>query len=389
MDAYSGQTRLASTRVEYSQEAVWRNTGNFALHVFVTDGPIDAPEYFPSGCIFNVSLYAGLTEQIVKCRDGEPAAFHEKMRVMQRMFYMDEECLLNYRHGGMSFEQISDFDAWISEDANRDRILPFPKCLIAMRVRRNVKQREWDGSIMSLYVNMQLKDSDKYTFLYIRNGDQVHRLSCDMDFGATIFPDKTVFDPTVPIMVKMFNTRVDQIITRDDYDERLAKERQRKTLSAKWEKDNPEKQWELDNPGKSWSYFNPYRDLDRFNFNDWKPFDQSNVYYDEIAMHIAEKIKEHNRIALIIQGLFDRSEVLHPHPPVKIWAPDGFVAAIDLIYDAGAVLCDGDTPDFDAYIQRCNESLGPDSIVIGQDLYWQEKEAEKECRRLDNDRHNE
>jgi hypothetical protein len=49
MHAYSEQTRLALTRREYSQEAVWRDTGNFALHVFVIDGPIDAPEYSPAG----------------------------------------------------------------------------------------------------------------------------------------------------------------------------------------------------------------------------------------------------------------------------------------------------------------------------------------------------
>ncbi len=335
--------------------------------------------------IFNVSLYAGLTEQAVRCRDGDPAAYHEKLRVMQRMLYMDEECLLNYRHGGMEFRNIASFDAWISEDVNRDRILPFPRCLVAMRVRRNGKDRKWDGSIRSLFINIELAESDKFTFLYIRNGDQVHRLSCDLDFGETIFPDKVVFDPSVPVMVKMFANKVEQIITRDDYDVRVVEERQRKKLSSKWEKENPKKAWELEKPNMVWSWANPYRDNSRFVPHEWKPFDHSNVYFDDIAEKFAEQIKEHNRIALIIQGLFDRSDVLHPHPPAKIWSPDGFAAVIELIYDASTTLHDGEAPDFEAYMRRCNESLDLESVVIGQEVFWMEKEAEKECRRRDGD----
>lgn len=67
--------------------------------------------------IFNVSLYAGLTEQVVQFADGEPAAFHEKLHVMQRRAYMDEECLMNYQAGGMEFKHIDKFNAWLAEPA--------------------------------------------------------------------------------------------------------------------------------------------------------------------------------------------------------------------------------------------------------------------------------
>jgi hypothetical protein len=86
--------------------------------------------------VFNVGLYAGLAEEVVRCCDGAPAAAHEKLRVMQRRLYMDEECLMSYEAGGMEFADIGEFDAWISQPANRDRILPFPRTLVAMRVRR-------------------------------------------------------------------------------------------------------------------------------------------------------------------------------------------------------------------------------------------------------------
>lgn len=333
--------------------------------------------------IFNVSLYAGLTEDIVKCRDGEPAAFHEKLRVMQRMFYMDEECLLNYQHGGMTFDKIEQFDAWLAKDENLNRVLPSPRCLIAMRVRRKSLDRGWDGSIRSLFINMNMEAADKATFLYIRNGEQLYRLSSELEFGESIFPDRAEFDPSRPSMVKMFANSVDQIISRDDYDERLKAEKERKRLEAKWKKENPEAEWGAANPNLDYDYANPHRgNHNNFNPKQWAPFDPSNVYFDDISDKFAAEMKQHNRIALIIQGLFDRSEVLHPHPPVKVWSPTSFAASIELVYDGANVLHWGEGPDFEAYRQRCNALLDADSVVIGQDLYWQEKEAEKECRRI-------
>lgn len=336
--------------------------------------------------IFNVSLYAGLMESIVKCRDGEPAAFHEKLRVMQRMHYMDEECLLNYQHGGMTFDKIEQFDAWLAKDENLNRVLPAPRCLIAMRVRRKSLEREWDGSIRSLFINMNMREADAATFLYIRNGDQLYRLSNDLDFGESIFPDRGEFDPSRPSMVKMFASSIDEIISRDDYEERLKAHKLREKLAAQWVKDNPKAEWEAANPNKYYEWSNPHRESGReFRESDWGPFDPSNVYFDDISEKFAAQMKQHNRIALIIQGLFDRSEVLHPHPPVKVWSPSSFAASIELIYDGSWVLHDGEAPDFEAYRLRCNAQMTADSIVIGQDLYWQEKEAEKECTRLDND----
>jgi len=74
--------------------------------------------------IFSVSIYAGLVESIVQCQDGEPAEFHEKLNVMQRRLYMDEESLLAYEHGGMEFKNIEQFDAWLCRPENLNRLMP-------------------------------------------------------------------------------------------------------------------------------------------------------------------------------------------------------------------------------------------------------------------------
>lgn len=324
--------------------------------------------------IFNVSLYAGLTENVVQCCDGEPAEMLEKLHVMQRRCYMDEECLLDYQAGGMEFKNIEEFDAWITEPANRDRILPFPRTLVAMRVRRAPEERDNEGSLLKAFINIELEYADKLTFLYIRNGEQVWRMSCDLDFGEMIFPDKSLYDPGQPMMVKMFGTSIDKMITVRDYEERVKEYKEDKRLEEEWTKANPDKSW-IHNPHRS-NWFHPF---------EWKPFDPSNVYFDECMAKIEAEVKQYNRIALIIQGLYDRSGVLHPHPPVRTWVPEGFDRAIKLVFDGATTLYHGEAPDFEAYRVKCNASLSADSVVTGQEEFWIAKETEKEHKRLDND----
>jgi len=333
--------------------------------------------------IFNVSLYAGLTENVVTCCDGKPADINEKLRVMQRRMYMDEECLANYKAGGMEFKHIEEFDAWMSIPENRDRLLPFQRCLIAMRVRRSVKHREWDGSIADLFIRFRLEQSDKLTFLYIRNGEQVHRLNCDLEFSDLIFPNKSDFDPSSPMMVRMFCDRVDRMISVYEWEQMIVDDDRRKAENEAWKIANPKETWDEKANGL-WSWGMPHSSWSGFNRSEWKPFDSSNVYFDEILETVNEEVKKYNRIAVIIQGLFDRSMILHPHHPVKTWTGEGFNAAIELVYDGAATLHFGEAPDFEAYRAKCNKSLKVGSLVIGQEYYWLKKEGERESRRLDN-----
>jgi hypothetical protein len=330
--------------------------------------------------IFNVSLYAGLAEDVWQCSDGEPAAFHEKLHVFQRRLYMDEECLLNYRVGGMDFNSVHEFDAWIALPENRDRILPMPRCMVAMRVRRNTKQRDADDLNTAL-INLKLENADKLTFLYVRNGERVYCLQTELEFDEDLFPSRSDFNPAEPMMFKMFCNRVDKIISKALYDQLVAEKKERRLKSKQWLRDNPEETWDRSkgdrdfaNPFKEWGF----DDLDRY-----EPLDPSSVYYDEAMGEIERRIKKYNRIATIIQGLFDRSEILHPHPPVQTWTADGFARAIELVYDGDTALVNGEAPDFEAYRARCNTTLKQGSIVVGQDDFWELIEGERECARRD------
>jgi len=326
--------------------------------------------------IFNVELYAGLTEEAICCREGATAPSSEKLRVMQRKLFMDEECLLDYHAGGMEFKNIERFDAWVSQDKNRDRLLPFPRCLVAMQVRRYVKDRDWEGDPLKLFINFEIERSDKLTFLYIRNGDQVWRLSCGLEFGDLIFPDTATLRPDEPKMVKMSFDRVERIMGLAEFDT---------IKNAREEKQRLMNEWESEHPDES-GIRNPHYFFDDFHLSNWHPLDQSSVYYDEGVAYLEDSFKKYNRIALLIQGIFDRSPMLHPHPPVKTWTEEGFASAVELVRDGPTTLYEhAEAPDFEAYRKELNSTIAVGCVAVGQEDFWLRKEAEKECARRDND----
>jgi len=328
--------------------------------------------------ICTIELYAGLTEEAVKCCGGAPAAITEKLRVMQRRLYMDEECLANYEAGGMEFKDIGTFDEWISRPENRDRLLPFPRTLAAFRVRRNEKEREDDGNVWRMKVNFDLQDADKKTFLYIRNGEQVWRVDCDFEFDEMIIPNKDQFNPSEPMMVRMFAGSIRDFMPRKRWESLCEEEEERYRKYKAWEKAHPgENNWIKNPHHNSIGFRHDYK-------RDWQPFDPTNVYFDDGLKEIAAEIKRYNRIAVIVQGLFDRSEVLHPHPPVRIWDPESFDRTVELIYDA-TTLTYGDPPDFELFRTKLNMLLDKDSIVTGQEECWLRREAARENRRMAND----
>lgn len=332
--------------------------------------------------IFNVSLYAGLTEEVEQISNGAPAKASERLRILQRLTFMDEECLIDYKHGGIDIKKLGDFDKWLADPKHRDRILPFPRCMVAFRVRRNRKERDCGGSLQQAFINMDLAEADKLTFLYIRNGDQLYRMSCEMEFGDLIFPGIDELNLNEPMMAKVSgNDEVDEVITSRHYDdlmkEAVGHEDERKAKCAQWKKENPRKR-NASNP-----HFQDWPDHTIERLKEYEPFSPESVYYDEIKGELESRVKYYNRIAIIVQGLYDRSSVLHPHPPVRLYDPDGFAQAIELIY-ADHALYHGEAPDFDAYRKECNASLEVGSLTIGQRSAWGRKEADKENRRLSN-----
>jgi hypothetical protein len=323
--------------------------------------------------IFSVELYAGLCEEVVQIRKGEPAAVGEKIHLMQRRAYMDEECLARYTKGGMKFKDLAAFDRWMAKKENFERLLPFQRGIIAFRIRR----REAEVEIHSLrqYIEFMFDDreADKATFLYLRNGEQLFRLKTGIEFDAKLFPDMDRQSLSGKLWARMFAGRVDKVITDDQLRGIIEEEDQREREDEKRAKADPGFR----------SFGRSYRESESY-----VHFSPESVYYDDIARFVQKEINKHNRLVLVLQGLLDRSPVFMPHPPWSLWANDGFSQALELVYDSSRALSSGAPPDFEAYRSRLNASLKTGSITIGQEDAWLIHEGSKENDRRDRDYRN-
>lgn len=335
--------------------------------------------------VFHVDLYAGLSEEVVQVKKGKPAPMDAKLHLFQRRHYMDEECLVNYEAGGMEFKDLKAFDRWLVKRENLERIMPFPRCIVSFKVRRFRKEDREFGSLwefISFFAGGTEKLNEK-TFLYLRNGDQVYRLTTGVKFGEHLFPDLDASkldqgqqwakvwrggDPK--------HTKIDEIITGDMADA-MREAHERKLVEHAKEVAERKRRREAGEKGVL-SAGGPWDWKPRDPLGDFVQFNKESVYYDDIQQFVQDQITAHNRIALIVQGLLDRSQVFHPHPPWQTWTPEGFHAALELVYDDSRALTDGEMPDFEAYQRECNKTLKAGSVTVGQQVAWERLMAIKE-----------
>ena len=344
-----------------------------------------------SGRIFTVELYAGLIEGVVQCADGTPAAYDEPIHLLQRRHYMDEECLFSYDHGGMDNNKTEDFDRWMARPKNRDRILPFPRCIVAFRVRRNEKERAATniGDFISFWYEAE---ADRQTFLYIRNGEQLYRLQTGIDFGEKLFPDlgKGILDGTEPLWARMDDydyAKVEELTTEGDYLARKKAWKEAKEAHAVKVAEYKAAKAAAPTDLEKRALRQPYlSDHDGEQLKRFKPFNSSSVYFDDMTAYAHGLMEAHNRVLIVLQGLLDRSPALHPHPQWALWSAEGFDQAVKLVFDDSRALVPGEAPDFEAYRRELNLTLKTGSVTVGQDDAWELHEGKKEQDRRDHSR---
>jgi|GEM_PF-1233974 len=329
--------------------------------------------------IFSVELYAGLCEEVEQIKDGEPAALTEPVHLFQRRLYMDEECLANYSTGGMEFKNLRAFERWLCRKDNLDRVLPFPRTVVAFQVRRNRKDREW-ASLREFVRMMDDEKLDKLTFLYIRNGARVYRLSTALNFGEELFPD--LDHPTLAAgegcLYAKNSFREWHFITEAGYEAMVRREEEEQAeYERRVAEENKKPKKERQHVSSPWRHEGS---------RDYEPFTKESVHYDDIAKALRAEMEKHNRIVLVLQGLLDRSPALHPHPQWRLFESGGFRQGLALHRDSDRVFVAGDKPDFEAYRARLNASIAVGTVVIGQEDAWERFEARKENARRDSDR---
>jgi hypothetical protein len=350
--------------------------------------------------IHTVDLYAGLTEELVAVREGDAAPIDTKVHLMQRRHYMDEECLARYEAGGMSFEDIEAFDKWLARDENFTRLLPHDRTIVAFRVRHY--DRRTDNTGIEAFIALWYENQEsRRTYLYIRNGRQLWRMETSINFEEELFPSREdselLGDEELWIKESEYDLeRSDHggIITGRQRANMIQTHKSKRAYAAQ-----KLQQWKrAGKPKAAWDYVaikheheqygwkpgevhrltgKPYaawhhERLDDDPVGDYVLLTPTTIYYDDAMRRIKRAAFEHNRIAVIVQGLLDRSTCLHPHPPWRIWTPEGFAAGIELVYDVSRALTPGDALDWVEYRKQLNKSLRPGCYTIGQSDAWED-----------------
>jgi len=257
-----------------------------------------------SEALWSLDIYIGSDEKVFQLAAGEPADPSVPVRIRQLVLYMDEESLICSDEGGMDFEQLDDFDEWISDPDHPERlqqVLPDEKGVVALKPRRKMKDY---GNFM---LNVQLDKENKKTYVLVRNGGNLFRVCSSLVVGKYLFP------------------------TQDEYRE-LFFER-----SYDWELKK-----EVVKPLKPGSY-----------------------QYDRSVDKAQAQQRAYLRVMLLLQGLLDRTSIFEPIPVgrMNLCDPSTYEGLVEFVYEVENVLGDG-KPSFADWQYTHNNKLDVGKRVV-------------------------
>jgi hypothetical protein len=252
--------------------------------------------------IWTVNLYLGRDEEIHPVTDGNPASTDEPLTIRQTVLFMDEEVAALTESGGMDFSNIDLFIDWLEDPTHRDLLVPEQRCVVAVKPRRSVKDYG------NPWENLSKNEANRATYFVIRNGEKIFLMKTDFDVGDSLVPNRQEF-------INLF----------------------------KGSRYNPEtRQHEV---------------------HDLEPGSEEWLKAEKRA---GARERHFMRIALILQGLIDRTTVLHPIRP-------GLSMLNQACYDEGSVVLLADDelaitsfrePFYD-WLRRLNKDLRPGMRIIG------------------------
>ena len=246
-----------------------------------------------------INLFIGTGEQLVQLADGEPAAAGEPIRVWQGVLAMDEESALDAETGGIDHLGVDRFDEWITADWGRvEQLIPAPRGVVAIMPRRS------DKDYGDMWANQARNQLNHSTYLLIRNGRCLYRYIAEgFTVGRRLVPARDEF-------TSFFTRRQHNMATGGHDEVRIE-------------------------PGT--------REWDRA----------------EQAAGDAQRF--YMMIALILQGLIERTACFHPLPApgLSLLHPEAYEAGhIILIGDDEHALTTGRQPFYDWLAER-NSQLRP------------------------------
>ena len=262
--------------------------------------------------IYMINAYLGQDEEIVRLKSGEPAPEDEKIVIRQQVLFMDEESAVAgelAKRGGIDFETVDEFDAWVCEPDHLQQVLPETRGIVAIKARRNPK-----FYVDNPFVNAELNRQNKCLYLLIRNGENLYRIFTTLWVEEVLLPRKDEFE-------SFFYT-----------------------MSTDW--DTHERKREPLVPGSA--------------------------KYMQAMDKAEEKKRRFYTVLILIQGLLDRTKVFHPLPPneqINVCNLEG-QKHVTLRYDAENLLGTGRL-DFDKWLDSVNGELEVGCRIIGEfDSYY-------------------
>jgi hypothetical protein len=277
--------------------------------------------------ILTIELFLGVKEHIIQLQEGNPAAPDSPICVRQTIYYMDEEVGdPGSDLQGLEFKSIKDFDTWVVKDKNYIKLVPESKGIIALQVRRNKKEREIDNP----YVRMLIEIKDTYTYLLLRNGDNVYRLGTDkLEFRPRLFPNRKELQSLKDIWDKVESKGSDKLT-------------EKQSLALK----------------------------DSEIYSKWSSFTDG-----ELKESIEDSVMRYKMKFTVLQGLIMRTAIFHP-----LSKPISFFTAkaqeddlVRLIYDDELTLPTGRLS-FHDWLSQLNEKIQEGSRIV---LGWTHKGRSK------------
>lgn len=122
--------------------------------------------------IESLDLYTGKGVEVEAIAAGQDATAGEPLTLLQRKLFMDEEFAAWAEVGEkFDFRDTEKFDKAIASNPSlRDQILPLPRCVVSMAVRRS------DVDYGDRWKNNNFNEINRRVFLLVRNGDNIHRV---------------------------------------------------------------------------------------------------------------------------------------------------------------------------------------------------------------------
>ena len=140
--------------------------------------------------ITTLEIYMGESENVVQISEGALAPEDEPISLRQMMLYMDEE-FGDPDNGGLDFKNIEEFDKWLVDSGNYEKVIPEQKGVVVLRPRRYDKDyglHKW----FDLDLINELREKNSRFYILIRNGENLYKIWTDkVEFGKRLFPLKS------------------------------------------------------------------------------------------------------------------------------------------------------------------------------------------------------